>query len=95
LCNAWSIYSCPFNDLFNHDLCTLLIGVSFIPNTKGRGCFKCGEMGHVARECTNDGKNGEAIQEKPKYELKDRSGQHGGTGKKYISSHSHLLSSLR
>ena len=77
--------------LMNHDSSTSMAGRSFVPNAKGQGCFKCGEMGHMARDCTNDGKNEETIQEKPKYELKDRSGQHGGTGKRCIAAHGHLL----
>ncbi|XP_057973551.1 peptidyl-prolyl cis-trans isomerase CYP59 [Malania oleifera] len=42
---------------------------------KGRGCFKCGALDHIARDCT-----GGAIinQQAPKYILKDDNAQHGG-----------------
>lgn len=45
-------------------------------NGRGRGCFKCGELDHVAKDCPG----GPTIQQPAKYTLKDNNMQHGGDG---------------
>ncbi|CAK9220703.1 unnamed protein product [Sphagnum troendelagicum] len=53
-------------------------------SSKGRGCFKCGEEGHFAKECPNDGsQKDEGVPERPKYSIKDTDGQHGNMRTRY------------
>ncbi|XP_048430244.1 peptidyl-prolyl cis-trans isomerase CYP59-like [Pyrus x bretschneideri] len=42
---------------------------------KGKGCFKCGALDHIAKDCTGDPAN---TQQPQKYILKDDNGQRGG-----------------
>ncbi|KAL3508276.1 hypothetical protein ACH5RR_027677 [Cinchona calisaya] len=42
---------------------------------KGKGCFRCGSLDHMARDCTGDPTN---TQQHSKYILKDGNTQHGG-----------------
>ncbi|KAA8527159.1 hypothetical protein F0562_008612 [Nyssa sinensis] len=42
---------------------------------KGKGCFKCGALDHIAKDCTGDPT---ANQQPSKYILKDGNTQHGG-----------------
>ncbi|XP_027061742.2 peptidyl-prolyl cis-trans isomerase CYP59 isoform X1 [Coffea eugenioides] len=42
---------------------------------KGKGCFKCGSLDHIAKDCTGDPTN---AQQHSKYILKDGNTQHGG-----------------
>lgn len=42
---------------------------------KGNGCFKCGSLDHMAKDCTGDPTN---RQQGSKYILKDGNTQHGG-----------------
>ncbi|XP_026380459.1 peptidyl-prolyl cis-trans isomerase CYP59-like [Papaver somniferum] len=45
---------------------------------KGRGCFKCGSLDHMAKDCTGDPS---VKAETPKYVLKDGNTQRGGNEK--------------
>ncbi|KZV56313.1 hypothetical protein F511_00310 [Dorcoceras hygrometricum] len=45
----------------------------------GGGCYKCGSIDHIAKDCTGDSISG---QENPKYLMKDADSQHGGEGNK-------------
>ncbi|PIN12431.1 putative peptidyl prolyl cis-trans isomerase [Handroanthus impetiginosus] len=47
------------------------------PKGQGGGCFKCGSLGHIAKDCLGD-----STSEEPhsKYTLKDDNAQHGGDG---------------
>ncbi|XP_068655946.1 peptidyl-prolyl cis-trans isomerase CYP59 [Aristolochia californica] len=47
---------------------------------KERGCFKCGELGHVAKDC-EENSNGRG--QSSKYILKDENRQHGGSNQSY------------
>ncbi|XP_028785380.1 peptidyl-prolyl cis-trans isomerase CYP59 [Neltuma alba] len=46
---------------------------------KGNGCFKCGSTNHIAKDCTEDGKNNQTA----KYILKDDNAQRGGDDARY------------
>ncbi|KAI9126428.1 hypothetical protein K1719_002849 [Acacia pycnantha] len=46
---------------------------------KGNGCFKCGSSDHIAKDCTEDGKNNQTT----KYILKDNNAQRGGNDARY------------
>jgi hypothetical protein len=64
------------------------LGVNFAPGNqgKGRGCFKCGEEGHFAKECPNDGsQKDEGVPERPKYSIKDTDGQHGNMRTRFLA----------
>lgn len=45
--------------------------------TAGGGCFKCGSLDHIAKDCTGDSTSN---QPHSKYILKDDNTQHGGDG---------------
>ncbi|KAG9439462.1 hypothetical protein H6P81_019627 [Aristolochia fimbriata] len=49
-------------------------------NGKEQGCFKCGELGHVAKDC---GEKSNARGQSLKYILKDENRQHGGNVQSY------------
>ncbi|KAL6514007.1 cytochrome P450 monooxygenase 59 [Orobanche hederae] len=44
---------------------------------QGGGCFKCGSLDHIAKDCTGDSTSN---QSRPKYALKDDNTQRGGDG---------------
>lgn len=55
------------------------------PQGKGHGCYNCGGLDHIAKECPKDVDHAptDAAPQKPKYVLKDTSGQLGDSGKSY------------
>lgn len=60
-------------------------GANFAPgqHDKGRGCFKCGEVGHFAKECPNNGEDQkEGAPERPKYSIKETGGQRGNMSRR-------------
>lgn len=52
---------------------------------KGHGCYNCGELDHIAKECPKNVDHGptDAAPQKPKYVLKDTNRQLGDAGKSY------------
>lgn len=58
----------------------------------GSGCFKCGAVDHIAKDCTGS----PTKQPKPPtYILKDNNTQHGGDNSRSVTLHAALKVSLR
>ena len=55
--------------------------------TAGKGCFKCGAVDHIAKDCTGSPTK---QQKPPKYVLKDNDTQHGGDNSRSVTLHAVL-----